>query len=68
MPALRDPSLEELFERFLRETPPGRNPILPIGDRQLAPFVHTPGGQRLLAQPGRGVPFVRGGVNASQIQ
>lgn len=43
------------------------HPVLPIGGQQLAPWVHSPQSQAVLALPGQDVPFVRGAISGNQI-
>jgi hypothetical protein len=40
---------------------------LPVGQQQLAPWVHSPQGQTVLRLPGRDVSYVRGTISAHQL-
>jgi hypothetical protein len=60
-------ALVALFESAVARTPAGQNPVLPIGGQQLAPFIHSDEGIKVLALPGRDVPFIRGRINGRQI-
>ena len=44
-----------------------QNPILTVGQQQLAPFVHSPQARGVLALPGQDVEFVRNAITARQV-
>ena len=44
-----------------------QNPVLIVGQQQLASFVHSPQGRAILALPGQNVEFVRDSITPAQI-